>query len=72
MSTNTKKCSCSTRKHKVKPNKPSAEQVTWLAQLRTQGYFTVVAYSADEAWSTLESYLSGTAPHYLTQKDGPK
>ena len=46
---------------KVKPNKPSAEQLIWIKQLTEQGYKAVVCYSWQDALATIKSYLDRTA-----------
>jgi hypothetical protein len=46
---------------KVKPNKPTPLQLAWHAALVTRGWRCEVAYSAEEAWAILTSYL-GVAP----------
>lgn len=48
---------------KVKPNKPTAAQLAWHAELRARGYVVIVAYSVQEAWDSLVTYLKGDAPH---------
>ncbi len=42
---------------KVKPNKPTEEQLCWLADLDSFGYRAVVCYSADEAIAEITQYL---------------
>lgn len=42
---------------KVKPNKPSQEQLEWMAALESYGYFTKVCYSWEEARDILIKYL---------------
>lgn len=42
---------------KVKPNKPTPEQLKFLETLNSNGYLAVVRYSADEAIKTIENYL---------------
>ena len=42
---------------KVKPNKPSKEQIMWIDLLNKQGYRVEVCYSADEAIEVLRGYL---------------
>lgn len=45
---------------KRRPNKPSAEQLQWLAHLEAQGWRTEVCYSADSAIQVLRNYLDIT------------
>ena len=42
---------------KVKPNKPTADQLWWHDRLRRVGYRVVVCYSADEARLVITTYL---------------
>lgn len=42
---------------KVKPNKPTPEQLEFLALLNANGYLGVVRYGADEAIKTIQEYL---------------
>ena len=44
---------------KVKPNKPSQEQIEWLHNLLENGYYCKVCYSWTEARDTLIAYLEG-------------
>lgn len=41
---------------KVKPNKPSAEQLELIQRLLAEGNYAVICWSADEAISILEKY----------------
>lgn len=45
---------------KIKPNKPTPEQVGWMEALTRRGWSCVVAYSADEAWAALTAYIQVT------------
>lgn len=47
---------------KAKSGRISGEQVLYMARLRQQGYFVVVAYSAGEAIGWIELYLDGKLP----------
>lgn len=42
---------------KRKPNKPTPEQLDWIARLRAHGYMAVVCYGADEAIGVIQHYL---------------
>ena len=42
---------------KVKPNRPTKQQLVWLSELSKQGYLTAVCYSWREAADTVEKYL---------------
>lgn len=42
---------------KIPPNKPTKEQAIWIANLREQGYLSIVAYDWDTARQALEAYL---------------
>lgn len=42
---------------KVKPNKPSPEQLDVLKKMRDQGWVTRVCYSIDEAIDCFENYI---------------
>ena len=44
---------------KVKPNKPSKEQIEWLHNLLENGYYCKVCYSWIEARDCLVNYLEG-------------
>lgn len=44
---------------KVKPNKPTAAQVSWLHELVSQDYETAVCYSWADAAKVIELYLEG-------------
>ena len=46
---------------KVRPNRPSAEQLQHIAQLNADGYLAVICWSAEEAQAILGWYL-GLAP----------
>lgn len=43
---------------KVKPNKPTAQQLEWIALLRHYGYSAVVCFGAQDAINTVKAYLS--------------
>ena len=43
---------------KVKPNRPSTEQLARIAQLNADGYLAVICWSAEEAQPILGWYLS--------------
>lgn len=43
---------------KIKPNRPTKEQEAVLAQLFSNGWFTSVCYSFDEAKEIIDTYLS--------------
>lgn len=43
---------------KVKPNKPTAEQLEWLERFRHYGYSAVVCYSARDAIGVIMAYLT--------------
>ena len=43
---------------KIKPNKPSKEQISWIDKLNAQGYQAVVAWSYEEMISITEAYLN--------------
>jgi len=43
---------------KVRPNRPSAEQLQRMAQLNADGYLAVTCWSAEEAQTILSWYLS--------------
>lgn len=45
---------------KVKPNKPTPAQESWLAALADRGWQTAVAYSSEEAWAVLCAHLQVT------------
>lgn len=45
--------------HKIKPNKPSEEQIEFIEHLSMQGYQVAVSYSYDETVKCISSYLSG-------------
>jgi hypothetical protein len=47
---------------KVKPNKPSPEQIQLIAELNAVGNYAVVCWSADEAIQTLLNYMAGKCP----------
>ena len=42
---------------KVKPNKPTENQKSWLRALREAGHMTAVCYSWEEAKNLIEEYL---------------
>jgi len=42
---------------KVKPNKPTKEQMEWIDELAAMGYKAVVCYSFEEAKETICDYL---------------
>ncbi len=42
---------------KVKPNRPTADQLWWHDRLKAQGYRVEVCYSADEARRVITAYL---------------
>ena len=46
---------------KVRPNRPSAEQLQRMPQLNADGYLAVICWSAEEAQTILSWYL-GLAP----------
>jgi hypothetical protein len=43
---------------KRKGNKLTEEQVKWLMELRARGYATALCYSADEAITKIQKYMS--------------
>lgn len=45
---------------KIKPNKPSAEQIAVLKHLNDLGNYAVVCWSSNEAIEVLEKYLNGS------------
>lgn len=45
---------------KIKPNKPSSEQLEYIKQMNEEGYLAVVRWSADECISTVREYLQMT------------
>ena len=45
--------------HKIKPNKPSEEQLAFIEHLFMQGYQVVVSYSYDETVKFIRGYLLG-------------
>lgn len=45
--------------HKIKPNKPSEDQLAFIEHLFMQGYQVVVSYSYDETVNSICSYLQG-------------
>lgn len=44
---------------KVKPNKPTNDQLEFLESMSSEGYETCVCYSADEAIKKIHDYLGG-------------
>ncbi len=42
---------------KIKPNKPTKEQLEFLKTMNANGYLAVVRWSADEAIRTIKDYL---------------
>lgn len=48
---------------KIKPNKPSANQLKWLAMLEEQGHLCAVAYDLYEAIGILKLYLKEPKPN---------
>ncbi len=42
---------------KIKPNKPTKEQLKFLETMNREGYLAVVRWSADEAIKTIQDYL---------------
>lgn len=42
---------------KVKPNKPTIEQVEWIEGLKAMGYKALVCYGAEEAIAEIKTYL---------------
>jgi hypothetical protein len=42
---------------KVKPNKPSPEQVEYIRELNAQSYHALICWSASEAITNIEKYL---------------
>jgi len=53
---------------KVKPNKPSPEQIQLIAELNAVGNYAVVCWSADEAIQTLLNYMAGKCPARETSR----
>ena len=42
---------------KIKPRKPSPEQIEWLDNIAKHGYKTAICYTFDEFKQTIEEYL---------------
>ena len=42
---------------KIKPNKPTPQQLWWTGRLTEQGRLCIVCYSAQEAWEAIKNYL---------------
>ena len=43
---------------KIKPNKPTNNQINWLFYLTQRGWFTAVAYSFDDAKEYIDDYFN--------------
>lgn len=56
---------------KAGENSPTADQRRWLSFLRTAGWRTWIAYSAEEAQSVILNYLAGSPPADLKQLETP-
>lgn len=44
---------------KVKPNKPTSEQLVWLEMLASQQWYVKVCYGWQEAWEIVLAYVQG-------------
>lgn len=44
---------------KIKPNRPTVDQLRWLGLLAKRGYAVAVCWSAKEAMDTVANYLAG-------------